>query len=87
MDCRIVAAVRKKTPEKLENWFARLDKISTIFPDSHAKMSGSAAQPTLEATSKNEPRTRCLKITEKVSFYIASEARYVYVHIELTKVN
>lgn len=54
MDCRIVesTAVRKK-PEKLENWFARFDKISTIFPDSHAKMSGSAPEPTLlEATSK-----------------------------------
>ena len=43
----------RKKPEKLENWFARLDKISTIFPDSHAKMSGSAPEPTLlEATSK-----------------------------------
>ena len=26
-----------------------------------------------------QPRTRCLKITEKVSFNIASEASYIYI--------
>ena len=28
---------------------------------------------------KKQTRTRCLKITEKVSFNIASEASYVYI--------
>ena len=87
MDCRIVAAVRKKTPEKLENWFARLDKISTIFPDSHAKMSGSAAQPTLEATSKNEPRTRTVFENHRKSLIQHCERSEIRIHFELTKVN
>ena len=29
--------------------------------------------------SEKNPKTRCLKITEKVSFNIASEASYVYI--------
>ena len=36
--------------------------------------------------SEKNPKTRCLKITEKVSFNIASEASYVYI-IEWTKVH
>ena len=30
---------------------------------------------------------QCLKITEKVSFNIASEASYVYIYFEWTKIN
>ena len=36
-------------------------------------------QKSLHFFSKKEKSTRCLKITEKVSFNIASEASYVYI--------
>ena len=32
-----------------------------------------------QALNTERPRTQCLKITEKVSFNIASEASYVYI--------
>ena len=38
-----------------------------------------------KAFANNTARTRCLKITEKVSFNIASEASYVYILLKNAK--